>query len=90
MMGLFGAMISMIIFQIELIIDIVGTSKKIANPERSAESKGWLGLWIALCILMFIFGLIAIIIASIGLSFLHSVEIELFDKIEVIFKNLMN
>jgi hypothetical protein len=90
MMGLFGAMISMIIFQIELIIDIVVTSKKIANPERSAESKGWLSLWIALCILMFIFGIIAITIASIGLSFLHSVEIELFDKIEIIFKNLMN
>lgn len=90
MMGLFGAMIAMIIFQIELIIEIVQTSKKIANPERSAESKGWLGLWIALCIIMFIFGLVAIIIASIGLSFLHSIEIELFDKIEFIFKNLMN
>jgi predicted PurR-regulated permease PerM len=90
MMGLFGAIISMIIFQIEIIIDIVNTSKKISNPERSLESKGWLGLWIALCILMFIFGLVALVIASIGLSFLYSAEIELFDIIEVIFKNLMN
>ena len=90
MMGLFGAIISMIIFQIELIVEIVQTSKKIANPERSLESKGWLGLWVFLCFVMFIFGLVALVIASIGLSFLYSAEIELFDRIEVIFKNLTN
>ena len=90
MMGLLAGIISMVIFQIEMIIEIVQTSKKIANPERSLESKCWLGLWIALCIIMFIFGLIALVFASIGISFLHSVEIELFDKIEFIFKNLMN
>jgi hypothetical protein len=88
MMGLLVGIISMIIFQIEIIVDIAETSKKIANPERSLESKGWLGLWIALCIIMFIFGLVILFFSSIGLSFLYSGELILFDKIEDIFKNL--
>jgi hypothetical protein len=90
MMGLFGGIISMIIFQIELMNEIVQTSKKISNPERSGESKGWLGLWVFICCVMFALGLVAIVIIAIGITFLHSFEIELFDKIEFIFKNLMN
>jgi hypothetical protein len=90
MIVIFGSGIYLIMILIEIITEIYDNIVKISNPDRTNGQKFSLGISIFLFVLLCVAIFFAIIIMAIGLSFLHSIEIELFDQIDYIFKDLIN
>ena len=88
MISVIGGMIALIIVLIETIIKIYNDIVKLTDEHRTPEQKLWLGIWILVFILLCFGIVIAVFIGITGISFLHSIELYLFDKIDVIFKNM--